>query len=187
MFKDWVNDARNDNTCRQTGCGESKWTKTEKLKFWQTWRWGYCRGLLKNSFFQFFSLGRKTEKLKNWNSDRHGGGVTAEISSKNSVFQFFGFQCFFNVCKLSYTYFNWCRIFSSNSINNQTWYRSTYQGEIYIYTHWPEKYPKNGGLLGGGGTIIYIYNICSRVVLRVKKDMWRRMGTWWLWKAELAH
>ena len=27
----------------------------------------------------------------------------------------------------------------------------------------------------------------SRVVLRVKKDMWRRMGTWWLWKAELAH
>ena len=27
----------------------------------------------------------------------------------------------------------------------------------------------------------------SRVVLRVKKDMWWRMGTWWLWKAELAH
>ena len=27
----------------------------------------------------------------------------------------------------------------------------------------------------------------SRVVLRVKKDMWRRMGTRWLWKAELAH
>ena len=26
----------------------------------------------------------------------------------------------------------------------------------------------------------------SRVVLRVTKDMWRRMGTWWLWKAELA-
>ena len=28
-----------------------------------------------------------------------------------------------------------------------------------------------------------------RVVLRVKKskkDMWLRMGTWWLWKAELA-
>ena len=27
----------------------------------------------------------------------------------------------------------------------------------------------------------------SRVVLRVKKDMWWRRGTWWLWKAELAH
>ena len=26
----------------------------------------------------------------------------------------------------------------------------------------------------------------SRVVLRVTKDMWWRMGTWWLWKAELA-
>ena len=26
-----------------------------------------------------------------------------------------------------------------------------------------------------------------RAVLRVKKDMWLRMGTWWLWKAELAH
>ena len=26
----------------------------------------------------------------------------------------------------------------------------------------------------------------SRVALRVKKDMWWRMGTWWLWKAELA-
>ena len=26
----------------------------------------------------------------------------------------------------------------------------------------------------------------ARVVLRVKKDMWWRMGTWWLWKAELA-
>ena len=24
-------------------------------------------------------------------------------------------------------------------------------------------------------------------MLRVKKDMWLRMGTWWLWKAELAH
>ena len=28
----------------------------------------------------------------------------------------------------------------------------------------------------------------SRVVLRVKKAMWWRMGTsWWLWKAELAN
>ena len=27
----------------------------------------------------------------------------------------------------------------------------------------------------------------SRVVLRVKKDMWWRMGTWLPWKAELAH
>ena len=26
----------------------------------------------------------------------------------------------------------------------------------------------------------------SRVVSRVTKDMWWRMGTWWLWKAELA-
>ena len=26
----------------------------------------------------------------------------------------------------------------------------------------------------------------SRIVLRVTKDMWWRMGTWWLWKAELA-
>ena len=26
----------------------------------------------------------------------------------------------------------------------------------------------------------------SRVVLRVKEDMWWRMGTWWPWKAELA-
>ena len=27
----------------------------------------------------------------------------------------------------------------------------------------------------------------SRVALRVKKDMWWRMGTRWLWKAELAN
>ena len=27
----------------------------------------------------------------------------------------------------------------------------------------------------------------SRVELRVKKDMWWSMGTWWLWKAELLH
>ena len=27
----------------------------------------------------------------------------------------------------------------------------------------------------------------SRVVMRVKKDMWWRMGKWWLWKAELAN
>ena len=26
----------------------------------------------------------------------------------------------------------------------------------------------------------------SRVVLRITQDMWWRMGTWWLWKAELA-
>ena len=26
-----------------------------------------------------------------------------------------------------------------------------------------------------------------RIVLRVKKEMWLRMGTWWLWKAEFAH
>lgn len=40
-------------------------------------------------------------KLKKWNSDGHGGGVTAEISSNNSVF-----QCFhvFNVCNLSHIY-----------------------------------------------------------------------------------
>ena len=27
----------------------------------------------------------------------------------------------------------------------------------------------------------------SRVVLRVRKDIWWRMGTWWLCKAELAN
>ena len=26
----------------------------------------------------------------------------------------------------------------------------------------------------------------SRVVLRITQDMWWRMGTWWLWKAEFA-
>ena len=98
---------------------------------------------------------KKNWKLKNWNPDRHGGGVATQISSNNSVFQFFGqaYSLEWWILNLSLRPIPWgdgywiylhMYIYIFMVIQN-----------IYIYgTPWPEEYPKNGGLLGG---VIYIY------------------------------
>ena len=88
----------------------------------------------------------KFEKLKNWNPDRHGGGVATQISSNNSVFQFFRFSVLF---------------LEAYSLKWWTLNISTY---VYIYI-WQKRW-----FFGGGGGTNFIFP--SKTLKVNYDDLW---------------